>query len=94
MRLRFHIDPETGSPHIYSHGVEESEVEDVLDSPLDGWRSRRGTRIALGRTSGGRYLQVVYVDNREPGEIFVITAYDLRGKPLAALRRRMRRRGR
>ena len=30
MDIRFYIDPETGYPHIYRHGVEEYEVEDVL----------------------------------------------------------------
>jgi len=28
--VRFFIDPDTGEPHIYAHGVEENEVEDVL----------------------------------------------------------------
>ena len=30
LSLRFYIDPETGDPHIYNHGVEEQEVEDVI----------------------------------------------------------------
>ena len=33
MYVRFYIDRETGYPHIFSHGVEESEIEDVLVSP-------------------------------------------------------------
>ena len=57
--MRFFIDPDTDEPHIYLHGVEEEEVEDVLFS-----------------------------------ESFVITAYELGGRQLAAYRRRMRRRGR
>jgi len=28
--IRLYIDPETGEPHIYNHGVEESEVKEVL----------------------------------------------------------------
>ncbi len=28
--MRFFIDPDTNEPHIYAHGVEENEVEDVL----------------------------------------------------------------
>ena len=54
----------------------------------------RGARIAIGRTSEGRYLRVIYAPDPEPDQIFVITAYALRGKPLAAFRRRLRRRGR
>jgi hypothetical protein len=30
MRLRFHLDPETGLPHIYDHGVIEEEVRQIL----------------------------------------------------------------
>jgi hypothetical protein len=26
MRIRFFLDPETGEPHIYDHGVDEDEV--------------------------------------------------------------------
>jgi hypothetical protein len=49
---------------------------------------REGSRIALGRTASGRYLRVIYVPDAEPDSVFVITAYDLTGKPLAAYRRR------
>jgi hypothetical protein len=38
-------------------------------------------------------LRVIYVPDPEPDSIFVITAYELRGKPLAAYRRRQRRKG-
>jgi hypothetical protein len=33
MNLRFYLDPETGEPHTYNHGVTEDEVEDVLRTP-------------------------------------------------------------
>jgi hypothetical protein len=36
-------------------------------------------------------LKVVYVPDPIPQSVFVITAYDLVGKPLAAYRRRRRR---
>jgi len=42
----------------------------------------------VGQTASGRYLRVVYVPDPEPDSVFVITAYDLAGKPLAAYRRR------
>ena len=94
MDLRFHIDPETGHPHIYDHGVEEHEVEDVIMEWDEDRPGRRNSRIAIGQTRGGRYLRVVYVRDPEPDSVFVITAYDLTGRPLAAYRRRMRRRNR
>ncbi len=31
--------------------------------------------MKLGRTSGGRYLQVIYSRDEEPGSVLVITAY-------------------
>lgn len=94
MNIRFYSDPETGLPHIYNHGVAEDEVEEVLLNPGEDWLGSRKTRNALGQTQEGRYLQVVYVRDPKPNSIFVITAYELTGKPLTAYRRRQRRRGR
>ena len=65
--------------------VREDEVNDVLDQPGEDRPGSEGTRVALGRTSSGRYLRVIYVPDAEPDSVFVITAYDLTGKPLAAL---------
>jgi hypothetical protein len=92
MNIRFYIDPETGLPHIYRHEVDESEVEDVLSRPGEDRPGYEGTRVAIGSTRAGRYLRVIYVPDPEPNSVFVITAYELRGKPLAAYRRRLRRR--
>jgi len=89
--LRFYLDPETGEPHIYRHGVSEAEVHDVLGSPGDELGGRGDSRIALGQTEHGRYLQVVYVPDPARRSAFVVTAYDLTGKALAAYRRRRRR---
>jgi hypothetical protein len=91
MRLRFYIDPGTGEPHIYDHGVVEEEVEEVLRKPGDDFPGRGNSRIALGPTSSGRHLQVVYVPDPDRHGVFVVTAYDLKGKALAAYRRRRRR---
>ncbi len=91
MNIRFFIDPEAGQPHIHNHGVTEEEVRQILARPgltLDG---RRNSRIALGQTSVGRYLKVVYAPSRDEPGIFVITAYELRGKERRAYRRRRRR---
>ena len=92
MRIRFYLDPETGLPHVHGHGVDEHEVEDVLLEPDEDRPGRDGSRVAVGPTSSGRHLRVVYVP--EPGGVFVITAYELRGKPLLAYRRRRRKRQR
>jgi hypothetical protein len=91
MRLRFFIDPRTGLPHIYDHGITEPEVEEVLVSPGEDRAGAEGSRVALGQTESGRYLRVIYVPDPEPDSAFVITAYQLEGKPLLAYRRRMRR---
>lgn len=94
MNLRYYIDPETGEPHIYNHDVDEEEVEDVLENPGEDRPGGDGSRVALGRTQGGRSLRVIYVRDPQPDSIFVVTAYDLRGKPLLAYRRRLRKKGR
>ena len=93
MSLRFYCDPATGEPHIYNHGVTEEEVEDVLRRPGEDRLGREGSRVAIGQTRAGRFLRVIYVPDPEPDSLFVITAYELRGKPLTAYRRRQRRRG-
>ncbi|MGH8513328.1 MAG: DUF4258 domain-containing protein [Gammaproteobacteria bacterium] len=86
--IRFYIDPATNEPHIYNHNVHENEVEDVLGSPGEDRPGRDGSRIVIGKTHGGRYLRVIYVPDPEAGSVFVITAYELIGRPLAAYRRR------
>ena len=94
MELRFHVNPETGQPHIYDHGVSEREVEDVLRKPGEDRAGDEGSRVAIGQTAAGRYLKVIYVRDLVGNGVFVITAYDLTGKPLKAYRRRQRRRRR
>lgn len=91
MEIRFYVDPEIGEPHIYRHNVSEEEVEDVLRRPGEDRPGDDGARIAVGQTEAGRHLKVVYVPDPIPGSVFVITAYDLVGRPLAAYRRRRRR---
>ncbi len=92
MDIRYHIDPTTGLPHIYEHAVDESEVEEVLRRHGEDLPGLGNSRIAIGQTRAGRYLRVIYRPDPEPSSVFVITAYELKGKPLAAYRRRRRRR--
>jgi hypothetical protein len=94
MKLRFYIDRETDFPHIHNHDVQEVEVEDVLRKPGEDRPGKENSRIAIGQTKAGRYLRVIYVPDPEPDSVFVITAYELMGKPLKAYRRRRRRRQR
>ncbi len=94
MKIRFYTDPDTGSPHIHNHGVDEEEVASVLAKPGEDRPGKEGARVALGQTPGGRCLRVIYVPDPEPGSVFVITAYELTGKPLRAYRRRRGRRNR
>jgi len=91
MKFRYYIDPETDLPHIYKHDVTENEVEEIILNPGEDRPGKDGARVALGRISGGRFLRVIYVSDDEPGSVFVITAYNLTGKPLRAFLRRRRR---
>jgi hypothetical protein len=92
LKLRYYLDDETGQPHLYRHEVSEREVEEVLTRPGEDRPGREGARLAIGKTRAGRYLRVVYIPDPEPESVFVITAYELKGKPLTAYKRRMRRR--
>ena len=94
MDIRYHLDADTGLPHIYGHGVTEREVEEVLLAFGDDLRGTRNSRMKLGQTLAGRYLQVIYVPDDDARGIFVVTAYELGGKAKQAFRRRRRRRGR
>ena len=91
MKVRYYIDPQTDLPHIYGHDVSELEVEEVLERPAEDYLGNERSRVAIGSTSTGRTLRVIYVPGPEPNSVFVITSYDLRGKPLLAHRRRKRR---
>jgi hypothetical protein len=91
VNVRYYIDPATEQPHICNHNIAEREVEEVIAEPGEDRPGREGSRVAIGRTAAGRYLRVIYVPEQEG--VFVITAYDLRGKPLTAYRRRKRRKG-
>ena len=90
MNIRFYYDPETNLPHIYNHNVEEKEVEEILLNPGEDRLGRDDSRVAIGQTMAGRYLRVIYVRDPQPGSVFVITAYELTGKPLTAYRKRKR----
>jgi hypothetical protein len=94
VKVRFYLDPGTGAPHIFGHGVSEDEVAEVLERPGEDRRGREDSRVAVGQTEPGRTLRVIYVSDPEPDSVFVVTAYALTGKPLAAYTRRRRRRGR
>jgi hypothetical protein len=93
-RIRFYVDPETDLPHIVNHDVSEREVEEVLNRPGEDRQGREGSRVAIGQTTAGRHLRVIYVPDRDASSVFVITAYELTGRALAAYRRRRRRGGR
>ncbi|MBI1730397.1 hypothetical protein HY229_00690 [Candidatus Acetothermia bacterium] len=78
---------------MYLHKVTESEVKDVLERPGEDRPGYEGTRIAIGQTRAGRYIRVIYVLEPQQDDMFVITAYELRGKPLIAYKRRRREKG-
>jgi hypothetical protein len=91
MDVRYFIDPDSGQPHIYKHGVTEAEVEQVLRGSGEDLPAKKGSRMKLGQTAAGRYLQVIYVPDEDGQGIFVITAYDMGTKAKKAFRRRNRR---
>ena len=73
-------------PHIHNHGVEEEEVEDIMLNPGEDRPGREGSRVAIGQTSAGRFLRVIYVPDIDRDSPF-ITAYDLGKKATAAYRK-------
>lgn len=59
MKVGFHVDRDTGLPHVENHGVETWEASDVLLNSEVDYNGREGTRVAVGQTRYGRYLRVV-----------------------------------
>ena len=59
MEIRFYLDPDSELPHISKHGVQEPEVVEVLESPLEDGSGVEGTRVAIGQTEAGRFLKVI-----------------------------------
>ncbi len=92
MHIRYYVDPKTNLPHMRNHRVTEDEVEEVLSTPSEDRPGQEGSRVAIGQTQAGRYLRVIYVPDTQAEGIFIITAYELRGKPLTAYKRRRRKR--
>jgi hypothetical protein len=56
MRVRFYVDPETGTPHIHNHQVTEEEVADVLRTPMEDRPGYDGARVAIGQTLPSNHL--------------------------------------
>ena len=50
MEIRYYIDSDTDLPHIYKHGIDEDEVEDILRRPGEDRFGQNGARIAIGCT--------------------------------------------
>lgn len=44
--------------------------------------ARLPARVAIGRTRGGRWLRVIDVPDPKPDSVFVVTAYEVTGKPV------------
>jgi len=91
VEVRFYLNPRTGEPHIFDHGVTESEANDVLDDPAEIRPARDGAMSALGRTRNGRLVRVVYRFNITDDSYLVITAFEPGPAAARAFRRRQRR---
>jgi len=90
VKVRFYRDTRTGLSHLVAHGVSEEEAESILRHATEDRPGQDGARIAVGQTEEGRYIRVIYVPDPEPDSVFVATAYELAGRPLAAYKRRRR----
>ncbi len=90
MNLRFYIDPARGVAHCQAHGVTDEEVRQAMLRPGEDRPARDGARSAIGRTQAGRLIRTIYIPDRNDDSCFVVTAYELTGKPLQAFRRRQR----
>lgn len=67
----------------YKHNVSVDEVEEVLsNSPQirfleKGYRKNEDVYVALGRTSSGRYLAVMFIYKPQRKQVLVLSARDM-----------------
>jgi uncharacterized DUF497 family protein len=70
-------DPQGNVLHIEEHGISKAEVVEVLGQPLSLEESRSSGRpVAIGTTSSGRTILVVY-EEIDQDTVYPVTAYDL-----------------
>ena len=70
-------DPQGNIQHIAEHGITKAEVVEVLAQPETREESRSSGRpVAIGATSTGRTILVVYEEIDED-TVYPVTAYNL-----------------
>jgi uncharacterized DUF497 family protein len=70
-------DPEGNVQHIAEHEITKAEVLEVLDHPESCETSRSSGRpVAIGTTSEGRTILVVY-EEIDDETVYPVTAFDL-----------------
>lgn len=70
-------DPEGNVQHIAERGITKAEVLEVLARPQAVEESRSSGRpVAIGTTSAGRMILVVY-DEIDEDTVYPVTAFDL-----------------
>ena len=94
MKIRFYRDPESGEPHIWDHGIMEYEVYEVMGGRGEDIPGRGNSRIRIGRTIAGRHIKVIYIPDEDRKGLFMVTAYEIRGRAKRAFHRRQRRKPR
>ena len=70
-------DPDGNVQHCAEHGITKEEVEEALESAMDGDISRTtGRPVVFGDTSLGRHLMVVY-ESIDAVTVYPVTAYEV-----------------
>ena len=73
MDVRYHVDLDTGLPHIFGHGISKEEVEQVLQGLGDDVPARRDSRMKAGR----KLLQAIHVFDDQPVGSDALTTSDI-----------------
>ena len=68
------------------HGIEPEEAEEVFAHAPLFRRTKKGHYVALGPTSGGRYLTIVF-ELKQQGVVRPITGWDMRKAEIRFYRR-------
>lgn len=79
---------EASTAHIARHGVERSEVEEIVFGLSHQTRARDGRYRLIGQTCGGRFLAVFVEPESDAGTFYVLTARDATQQERRFVRRR------
>lgn len=88
MKISWLVWDDRNKEHIARHGVDQDEIEELIENRYVTRRTRSECYMLYGRSFAGRYLSVV-VSPRTEGSVYVVTAREMTWTEKKWFRRRL-----